>query len=298
MNLGIGLLSPNQLYMGRSQAWALPIADKPRNTLAYNHSGTQILDNNSSEMLGRMNVLVSQGLQRSTEDRRPTNLAGDIRPSRMRMIRSAPYIGITRTPNKQRWQAETTKTIASKIASIAFEKYYGRKDYLRTTVSPDGRGASSLNNKTHSDNAPNTSVKMGSSISSIASQTSHWNLKVIGETDARMILSKSKAPAQVNYSDGLRGRTKNGSEGLPGPVTHLKRGHDAPSSTMQELPVPSTAAGGGDAKSFVGELYLDGSILGAWITRYVERVVTRPSVGPTALNVRSTATWPGSPLPN
>jgi hypothetical protein len=45
-----------------------------------------------------------------------------------------------------------------------------------------------------------------------------------------------------------------------------------------------------------GDLYLDGTALGRWITTHLERELTRPNPGTTALDGRTIAPWPGSPI--
>jgi hypothetical protein len=46
------------------------------------------------------------------------------------------------------------------------------------------------------------------------------------------------------------------------------------------------------------ELHMDGAVLGRWITRYLERQVTRPQVGSTGFDQRMTPSWPGAPIGN
>lgn len=48
--------------------------------------------------------------------------------------------------------------------------------------------------------------------------------------------------------------------------------------------------------STAGDLYLDGAVLGRWITRHIEELLTRAPLGTTAVDGRSYAPWPGVPL--
>jgi hypothetical protein len=49
--------------------------------------------------------------------------------------------------------------------------------------------------------------------------------------------------------------------------------------------------------SSAGDLYLDGRVLGNWINRHLERALTKPSLGTTAVDPRAVAPWPGLPIP-
>jgi len=46
------------------------------------------------------------------------------------------------------------------------------------------------------------------------------------------------------------------------------------------------------------ELHLDGAALGRWVTRHLERQVTRPQAGGTGFDPRMTPSWPGAPIGN
>ncbi len=46
------------------------------------------------------------------------------------------------------------------------------------------------------------------------------------------------------------------------------------------------------------ELHLDGALLGRWVTRYIERQVTRPQSGATGFDPRMTPSWVGAPIGN
>lgn len=46
------------------------------------------------------------------------------------------------------------------------------------------------------------------------------------------------------------------------------------------------------------ELHLDGAALGRWVTRHLERQVTRPQAGATGFDPRMTPSWPGAPIGN
>jgi hypothetical protein len=46
------------------------------------------------------------------------------------------------------------------------------------------------------------------------------------------------------------------------------------------------------------ELHLDGAVVGRWITRYLERQITRPQAGATGFDQRMTPSWPGAPIGN
>jgi len=47
-----------------------------------------------------------------------------------------------------------------------------------------------------------------------------------------------------------------------------------------------------------GEILLDGVALGRWITRYLERQVSRPPAGVTGVDTRMSPSWPGAPADN
>ncbi len=47
-----------------------------------------------------------------------------------------------------------------------------------------------------------------------------------------------------------------------------------------------------------GEIHLDGVALGRWITRHIERQVTRPQGGATGFDPRMSPSWPGAPIGN
>jgi hypothetical protein len=46
------------------------------------------------------------------------------------------------------------------------------------------------------------------------------------------------------------------------------------------------------------EVHLDGAALGRWVTRYIERQVTRPQAGATGFDPRMTPNWAGAPIGN
>jgi hypothetical protein len=46
------------------------------------------------------------------------------------------------------------------------------------------------------------------------------------------------------------------------------------------------------------ELHLDGTTLGRWVTRHLEREVTRPQAGATGFDPRMTPSWAGAPIGN
>jgi hypothetical protein len=53
-----------------------------------------------------------------------------------------------------------------------------------------------------------------------------------------------------------------------------------------------------DNRPLYAELHLDGAALGRWITRHLERQVTRPQAGATGFDPRMTPSWPGAPIGN
>lgn len=66
-------------------------------------------------------------------------------------------------------------------------------------------------------------------------------------------------------------------------------------SQAPTAPLISHAASS-DGSATAGTLYLDGSVLGRWVSSHVERELTRPNPGTTALDGRIIAPWPGPPI--
>jgi hypothetical protein len=46
------------------------------------------------------------------------------------------------------------------------------------------------------------------------------------------------------------------------------------------------------------DIHLDGTVLGRWVTRYLEREVNRPPAGATGFDPRMTPSWSGAPIGN
>jgi hypothetical protein len=65
---------------------------------------------------------------------------------------------------------------------------------------------------------------------------------------------------------------------------------------------PSTPTGAADPAPVDSpphaELHLDGAVLGRWVTRHLERQVTRPQAGATGFDPRMTPSWAGAPIGN
>ena len=75
---------------------------------------------------------------------------------------------------------------------------------------------------------------------------------------------------------------------------------DAP---QQETMEDSTGGGGWSednpavaATASSGDIYLDGNLLGRWMVRHLERVLTRPTLGSTGVDLRAVPAWPGMPI--
>ena len=45
-----------------------------------------------------------------------------------------------------------------------------------------------------------------------------------------------------------------------------------------------------------GDIFIDGNMLGRWVVRHLERVLTRPTLGSTGVDPRVVAAWPGMPI--
>jgi hypothetical protein len=65
-------------------------------------------------------------------------------------------------------------------------------------------------------------------------------------------------------------------------------------------PLPATDLDGAQQtdRPASAELHLDGAALGRWVTRHLERQVTRPQAGATGFDPRMTPSWSGAPIGN
>ncbi len=75
-----------------------------------------------------------------------------------------------------------------------------------------------------------------------------------------------------------------------------------PGSTVAEPTQPIAALGSSDAQQAdrtpAADVHLDGTVLGRWVTRYLEREVNRPPAGTTGFDPRMTPNWSGAPIGN
>jgi hypothetical protein len=92
----------------------------------------------------------------------------------------------------------------------------------------------------------------------------------------------------------------------PGPRTSTSADNQAQSAPFELQPyppqqdsytghVPDAGSNEATGSSASGDLYLDGALLGRWVTRHIERLLSRPPLGTTAVDGRAYASWPGSP---
>jgi hypothetical protein len=61
--------------------------------------------------------------------------------------------------------------------------------------------------------------------------------------------------------------------------------------------LPSADLRQSDPPAFA-EIHLDGAALGRWVTRHLERQITRPQAGATGFDPRMTPSWAGAPIGN
>jgi hypothetical protein len=99
-------------------------------------------------------------------------------------------------------------------------------------------------------------------------------------------------------------RTGAGSASLPG-VRSMASPIREPIPERSPFAPGSVSVGGrssdlseNDNGSSIGDLYLDGSVLGRWVIRHFERVLTRPTLGTTAMDPSVITPWPGLPITN
>jgi len=64
----------------------------------------------------------------------------------------------------------------------------------------------------------------------------------------------------------------------------------------QSIPSESPGRDGNRSKPGRGELYIEGSVLGRWLTQHLNREIVRPRAGIMAVDPRITPSWGGPPL--
>jgi hypothetical protein len=300
--LSIGSITRSLSFAGRVPAFASSIAEAIRRS--FTDGRRQAIQYNS----GQYGTLATRrsSQQPDLEHPAPIDLPNDLTKDHLShdLIRAAFDRLRSRMPTshiRQRGHAGDTGGTTPKFNS-AVRGEPNREQYTHEGAT-DGRlpGAHSRDSDrlfvavAHPDtgtaSSPSTNKGLRSNLARGAPPVRHIS-------GSRPIWSSSMVFPQVVAGDRGGARPLNGYENVPVPADKSNSKSIVPSETSQGSQKHAMASVGEDGQSFVGDLYLDGGILGTWITRYIEKVITRPSSGPTGIDVRSITAWPGSPLPN
>jgi hypothetical protein len=83
------------------------------------------------------------------------------------------------------------------------------------------------------------------------------------------------------------------------PIAPAQSPPAAPPATTTETPRQGASDDTQQAdRPASAELHLDGAALGRWVTRHLERQVTRPQAGATGFDPRMSPSWAGAPIGN
>jgi hypothetical protein len=294
---GIGLVLSHRPFIGRFPAWALPIAGRTRGTTPYRSAGLLPSDRIDRGFRLRGHVPAPGDFHHGREDKRIVNPSNNGGTNTTLALIGTLHAGTVGAPIRQERPGGSSEVITLKNRNFVLGKaYQGQNRLQQLTEARDG-AVYSQNDKKLLAAASSAYTSKGGSHPPTADRFSIWTTNGSEMSDAQKTRSSLKTPHQIHSHERLRGRLAHGDESTRRSNGNHKHENITPFSSTHGSPARTTAADGDDSQSFVGELYLDGSILGTWITRYIERVISRPSVGTTGLNVRSAAPWPGSPLP-
>jgi hypothetical protein len=82
------------------------------------------------------------------------------------------------------------------------------------------------------------------------------------------------------------------------PALRISAPTEKPTDTANPQPVVPSVDTSEANRPTHAELHLDGAALGRWVTRYLERQVTRPQAGATGFDPRMSPNWAGAPIGN